>query len=241
MTQKQCVYVDLDSLLDTRIATVSAIDQEAAVRLVKSPDYYTRNIDDFEPMCGVTREAFDEAYAKRNVDTLKRALPCNIMVAMRELVDGLVKQDLMDPETNGVEVVINMWPYVDLSDKESYEITRAIMYHMGIRPQVRHICIAPESLTPQYIKSSITGLIMYDFAGWFKIQGDALVNCRMPDVTVLTPALFRDKRVPTAEEATVPKLKGMTPFEILEFSVVQAIGLTMIDVGYFSLLSPHTA
>jgi hypothetical protein len=234
---KQSVYVDLDSLLDTRIATISSISQEAAVLLVKDSRYYERLIDDFEPMCGISRERFDEAYAERDRGTLQRSVLTNIIVALRKLIDGLVKSELTDPTVDGVEVVVNFWPY-RLSGSETRDIVRSTMYYMGMRPTVRSIYVAPKDLTPQYIKSTFSGLIMYDYPLWFKLNCDALVHCRMPDVTLMAPALFKD-RIPTDEEAEVNTLKGMNPFEVTEFATLQCIGLTMIESGYFTLIRPN--
>jgi hypothetical protein len=231
---KQVIYTTLDTLLDTRIATISRIDQEAAVKLVSCDGYYTRLIDDFTELCGIDKATFDEAYAARDVETLKQARPTNCIVALHTLVEEFTHQQVETPYVGEIEVVVNTWPY-KLSGEERGELERTMSFFTGMETQNSLVWIPLDQLTPTLIKRTYSGMIMYDFSEWAQIHGEALVHCMMPDVTILAPALFKG-RIPTPEETVVPTLPTMNPFELTEFMLVASVSLNLLDVGYFTLI-----
>lgn len=239
MTTKQSVLIELDALLDTRLATISKIDQEAAVKLLKSEMYYTRVIDDFSLQCGIDKATFDEAYAKRDIDTLKRARPTNCTFCLKDIVKEMVQQTVDTPFFDEVEIVVNVWPYVLTPDEKS-ELCKIVLHYTYIHVTVVCIDVSPEALTPKFIKDNFVGIIMYRFAPWAELHGERLVDHPMPDITFLAPAMYKD-RIPNLEEVQVQTLPGIDPFALAEFAIAQCIALNLIDVGYFSIAPPSRA
>ena len=233
----QRILVQLDALLDTRLATVSRIDQDAAVKLLESEAYYIRFNDDFEALTGITREQFRDAYAKRDVDTL--ALPAIMTVAplmLHELITKLEINDAESPYVEGVEVEVNFWPY-QLDDEEIDGLSKAIMVFSGMETLVRMVSIHPMELTPDFIKDRYTGLILYDFKEWFEYQKSKYATVKTPDLTVLAPALFYDK-IPTPEEYLAEGIdSGITPFELAELAVMDCFRLKLLKSEIFSIRS----
>lgn len=239
MVTKQSVLIELDALLDTRLATISKIDQAAAVTLLKSETYYTRVIDDFTIQCGIDKATFDAAYVKRDIDTLKRARPTNCTFCLKDVVKEMVQQTIDTPFFDEVEIVINVWPY-KLTPAEKSELCKIVLHYTYIRVTVACIDLSPGALTPQYIKDNFVGIIMYHFAPWAELHGEGLVTHQMPDITFLAPAMYKD-RIPNLDEVQVQTLPGIDPFALTEFVTAQCIALNLIDVGYFCIAPPSRA
>lgn len=234
----QAILVDLDSILDTRIATLSIINQDAAVKAVMSKDYYTRVINDFSKLCGVSLAEFDAAFAKRDVETLKQSLPSAAVFIMNVMIKDLAKQHVESPFADKVKIVINTHPYV-LTPEELSSMKVAISMHTGIRVEHLEMVKLPwEVLTPEFIKKNYTGLLFYNFRDWMECQKDNFIKAHIPDILILAPALYCE-RIPNQEEATLPGAENMTPFDITEGMLIGCFDLHFLGAQHFSLVPPE--
>lgn len=234
---KQCVYVELDALLDTRLATISKIDQDAAVALLKSPEYYSRLIDDFEPWTGITKETFRAEYAKRNVDTLARSRITNVPFLLKELIEKMEEMSSETPFVEDLSVVINTFPY-DLTEEEQNVLISAVMARSGIETPVVVDYIPPAQLTPYYVKVNFSGMIIYNFHDWMKHHLEAFHTVQSPTMTVITPALFRDE-IPKPEEYLSEGINpNGNPFQLAEVAMASMFSLSLVKVEVFSIFLP---
>lgn len=231
------VLVSLDALLDTRLATVSRLDQQAACRLLQHPDYYTRQIDDFASLCGIDRERFAAAYAQRDVETLKRSLITHIPFMLHELMRHLELSEDDTPFETALGLDVNVWPY-ELSEAESDALTLAVMVRAGHQTIPRVVRIAPEALTPARIKSEYSGMILYDLREWLQHHVEAFAAIPCPRVTVLVPALFHE-RIPEPEEYLTEGIRrDVSPFELTRLGAIEMVGLDFIRPSLFSIYQP---
>ena len=69
------LYTNLDSIYDTRLATLEKIHPELVIKAIDQ-GYFQRKQDIF-PM--VSKENFEKLYALRDVETLEAALPSKTM------------------------------------------------------------------------------------------------------------------------------------------------------------------
>ena len=234
----QVILVDLDTLLDTRIATLSKINPEAAIKAIRTESYYNRSINDFKTICGITKSVFDEAYAKRDVLTLKISLPTSAIIALRTMMADLTGQKETTPFAEDVKLVINTYPY-DLNQEEANAIAGVMSGYSGLKPEkVSTVKIAWEDLTPRAIRGTYTGLMIYNFREWMEQQQDQFLKVKMPEVVVLAPALYLD-HIPTEEEYKMEGSDGLSPFDITEGMLAGCFDLTFLDVSYFSIIPPQ--
>jgi len=233
------VLVSLDALLDTRIATISQIDSEAAVKLVDNPAYYERRTDDFTELCGIGREQFKDAYARRNKATLQKSLITHIPFMLDELICRLEEQEDGTPYQEGLGLDVNIWPYVELSESERNMLINAVMARAGRQTIPNIVCIPPEQLTPSMVKTTYSGLILYDFRDWFQHHMQMFQAVPCPRTTVLTPALFHD-RIPEPEEYLEEGMrKDVSPFELMRFALLECFGAEFLKPTFFSLYRPE--
>lgn len=234
----QAIMVDLDTLLDTRIATLSKINEQAAVRAVSSKDYYSRSLNDFTKFGGISLKQFEEEFAKRNVETLKASLPTAAIFALRVMINDLAKQHQDTPFADDVKLIINFYPYT-LQPLEIDSMQDIMGLYSGLgKERVVFEYLPWDALSPSYIKSRFTGLMMYNYREWMERQQDNFLRVRIPEIVILAPALYKE-REPVGDEA---KLKGgeqFTPFDITERMLVGCYDLHFLDVSYFSLIPPQ--
>jgi hypothetical protein len=239
LSEKQAILIDLDALLDTRIATVSQINEQAAVKLLQCKEYYTRNLNDFSRMCGVNKTIFDRQFALRNIDTLKISLPTACVIALRMMVADLARQHDYSPFAQEVKLVVNCYPYV-LESEEKLAIAEVVGAYTGVGAErVEMITMSYTDLIPSYIKSHFTGMFLYNYREWMEAQSeDAFQHCRMPEIVVLAPALYKD-RIPDRSEINIPGAEQYSLFELTEGFLVGAYDLNFLDLTYFSVIPPE--
>lgn len=233
------VYLDLDALLDTRLAVVSSIDQQAAAKLVTSEEYFTRDTDDFSAITGIPHERYLEEWSKRNVSHLARSIKTHIPLLLNELIHKLEVQEEQTPFRQNTDIELNVWPYVDLLPVEREQLCLAIMVHAGIQTIPRVTCFNPKELTPRRIKQGYSGLIMYNLRDWLQHHLEAFEKIGAPDVAVLAPALYNGERPDLASLAHDPDLRtDVSPFSVTEVACAPWFQLNYLDVRHFSIWRP---
>ncbi len=227
--------VELDCLLDTRIGTVSRLNEAAAVNLLKS-DYRLRKTDNFEELTEglVTNADFRYAYEQRDVETLKASRCTNMVFLLKDLVDKVEGQRIDTPYADRVVVEVNVHPY-NLDPAEEDALITAVMAYAGMETEVRVVNYSLGEITPGNIKDRWDAVILYEFNEWFKHHHETLKTVKLPANLMFAPALFVD-RVPDAEEVKIEGLEGVDPFALLEMSLVERLKLELIEARFFSLV-----
>jgi len=226
------ILVSLDCILDTRIGTLRRIDEELAKRVMLSDTYHTRDVDAFEH---ITKDAFKEAYAKRDEDTLTLSLLTNMHSLLKHFIGVLLKENLQKPYYDGVEIVVNLYPYM-LSKDVQDEIRKSISVLVNELAEVTLIDYGLDQLSPYHCKSNYRMMIMYDYNEWLNYNAALFAGTQMPEVSLFVPALY------FAEKPTDEKLKELCkdnahPFEAIEMITAPLIDISLIDVSHFSIIN----
>lgn len=236
------VYVELDALLDTRLAVVSSIDQQAAVKLVQSEEYFSRQSDDFSAITGIPHETYLEAYRNRNVGHLARSIKTRIPVLLHELIMKLENMEETTPYVTNTDLEVNVWPYTDLTEGEREQLMLAVMAHSGIQTMPRVVCFDPIELTPENLKRRYSGLIIYNLRDWLQHHVQAFARCQTPTVAVLAPGLFNGRVVGIEDVAPKELLgdpefrKDVSPLRLTEIACAEYFGLDYLAPEHFSIV-----
>lgn len=230
------LLVELDCLLDTRLATVSRLNGAAAVKLLEGDAYWERDRDDFQLLTDgvITNAAFKDQYRRRDKDTLKRARPTGIVHLLRSICDEVEVQKLSHADIDSLKIDVNVYPY-QLTEREQDVLCTAVMSYAGLETEIRVVNIAPVDLTPTRIRRDWDGVIIYDFDGWFTMHVEELNRVLIPRHLMFAPALYlKDpeglEELPTRGEAR------MTPFTALEICMVERICLELLRAKEFSIV-----
>lgn len=227
------LLVDLDSLLDTRIATIAKINPEASTGLLNDV-YLNRSIDDFEKITNsaVSNDEYKLAYQNRNKETLELARPTRILKLINEISIELEKMSIDTPFITGFELTVNIFPY-DLT-KEEQEALREVVYDFLSISSIVNVINKPiNDITPSFLKNEFDGMIIYNFDEWFCIHQEGFNKIKLPRHLVFAPALYIKE--PDETEIMALSKEGLTPFGVLEMAVVERFKLEMLRAREFSL------
>src|SRR5690606_26679266 len=115
------VMVELDVILDTRLAVAAGLDDKAWLEIARHPGYALRDTDDLSAFTQrFTREQYFDAWDKRDASCLPRSMMTNYVKILRDISVKLDRQrrDKNDPFVENIEFQINVYPYSISSDVE---------------------------------------------------------------------------------------------------------------------------
>lgn len=227
--QAENIYVDLDSLLDTRLGTLALMGSQYPIDALKN-NYHQRQIDEFP---GVTRQEFIEAYSKRNVDTLIASVATNAFLLLQACVKGTLEDKALGGQNNGICFVVNYFPY-DLEPEEVDEMRLMILARTGNVADVQMVSIREKDLTPRRIKTDYALMIKYDYVPWYEMHLDAIQETPIPGVTLIAPALYFNA-VPNQQEMDELAKDKIHPFHATEVASAPVISLKLLNVSTFSV------
>lgn len=223
------VLIDIDALLDTRLATLAKMNEDVAVQILDN-GYRSRTIDSFP---GISAEDFKKEYAKRDTDTLAMSVATNAFVLLQSCIKGSIENIIVGGPGQPITFEVNYNPY-DLTSEEVELIKQAIEARTMDVVDVTMVKIDNMFLTPAYCKENYALMIKYDYVDWIEMHQEELAKKPMPSVGLIAPALYHLK-VPTDEEMDDFKRNSIEPFQATEIALAPAIGLRLVKADIFSL------
>lgn len=231
------VLVELDTLLDTRLGTLSRLDQKAARDALKG-DYRQRRVDDFEKISKgrITNDDFWESYRRRDKETLARSRVTGIPLLLFDLSREVEGQKVATPFVEKFQIDLNVYPY-EFEDWEQRELKALVRSYVAFETSVNIVSYPIEEITPIRIKENWGGVILYEFDRWFTQHVESLNENPIPRCLMFVPALL--VREPENEsDLIVEEAENLTPFNVLEMSMVEYLALEMLKVEEFSIIKP---
>lgn len=230
------IYVDLDSIFDTRLAILDKIDPRYSI-LVYEAGFPNRTEDAFPK---ISKELFKELFDKRDSELLSRSLMTNVFNMVKSHVKENIQRMSSTPGGNNLEIFVNIWPY-NLS-KEGAEIIIKPFYEIEKdRVNVHALNIDPKELSASWFGQKFSFIVMYDYMRWLSniLNDPATIKHRLPKTTLIAPKLFLNETLNEREYQELLDSGAMDPFREVELACAQYIGLEYYDMPIFSaLLSP---
>lgn len=225
------IYLDLDAILDTRLGTLAALGNEHAVAALNSGRYHKRMIDEYD---GVAKHVFKEAYAKRDIDTLKRSVLTNMVFFLRRLIKDSLLSAVIQQRIEKMCFTLNVYPY-DFSDPGLVEmLIGCLRFHTYSTASVRVVSIPDEELTPEFCAENFQIMIRYQWVEWVDKHKAFFEKKGIPAVTLVVPEIFYDT-VPTQDDIDRLDLKKQNPFRMTESITAALFRLKHMPVSLFSI------
>ena len=180
------LYIDADSLFDTRLTLLSLVHPEIARRMVTSGKYVRRERDEFE-YC--TERVFAHMYKTRTVEMLRHTRVTKMVHLVAEYVEGVMKASMQNAHMPEVKVYVNMYPY-EITAKEVEFVQRTLL---PIMPQAEDIVVFyEEKISAQWLASNVTMMIMYDGIRWVNenVSNGELIANQMLDSVLVVPRIM---------------------------------------------------
>ena len=189
---RQRYLLDINMLLDTRYGAMRRIDAISADEVVKSPEYQTRYHDDFSKLSHgkISDTAFKEIYTSYDLETFALSLLTNFIFHLREDLKStglLIDRGIFE---QGVEIVLNTYPYHNLDAEFIKILLRAIRHYIPtIKCDVTFDHVEYGSLSPQLFARDYEVMMIYDRESWLLPNKEKLLGCKIPDKIILTPRI----------------------------------------------------
>ncbi|UKZ10978.1 hypothetical protein CZP2022_255 [Vibrio phage C-ZP2022] len=196
------IYIDFDSIFDTRIAVIKKLNRSAAKRLETATKYRRRLDDKFWQM----DNSFSESDFRKGWENRATLIDFNdlritgVIVEMRkERIerDGFfalgVKAELDD-------LVVNTWPFS--LDDETKEALSEMLMETARPNSVEFVQMDPAHIPSDYF-GSYREAIMYDMNYWFSHQWEGVAKRPLTHVRFITPLSFKGKDLPKCDIATL--------------------------------------
>lgn len=187
--QSSNILVDLDSILDTRLATLQRLGTDAVQNALNN-DYFTRIADEFENI------DFKAEYAKRDHKTLYQALVTPIISVINEFTQQTLTALVGSPFRRQPKLLLNIYPY-QLDDQQTQAIVQGLAKVTLNTIDIEVVNLNPEEITPIYVKHNLAVMILYDYCQWLDIhsQNKNFLETQCPQVRLVVPLLLRSKNV----------------------------------------------
>lgn len=232
-TQKAVFFTELDVLLDTRLGClVTHFPND--VNSYLQADYLSRKVDSFGKL--KSRE-FMKLYKKRDRQVLMNSLVTNFQDVLIQFATELKVKNASAPYDIENVLEVNVHPYV-LSETEIEQLSIAISTTVCGMFTIKMVNLPIAKITPLYVKDHYVYMAMYHFNEWldYHTETGVLQKCTMPGVVLYGPAVYFNDELNADDFAR--SRKGKTVFDTLEVISSMVIGLTLIDIFYFSFYMP---
>ncbi len=227
--KKNSVYVELDTLLDTRFSLLTRLNRIIAEEQFYTGKYHNRLIDKFD---SISFDTFKEHYDNRDKSLLTNALYTPIIGHLHDFTNNTLNLEIHLGEKYAPELVVNIYPY-KLSDNELRVIGNYLIDRYSGLLSIEFINLSTSFLTPGYLKERFSLVYMYNVCGWLEFfsENKTFLKFSCPEVGLTGPYLiFKEPEVYNEEEINQALHYTMhlaEPFINLRFQPVKDFSLVI--------------
>lgn len=225
------MFVELDAILDTRLATLYGMGEDVVYRAFRN-NYSKRVTDDFYWLTDEEKVNFNLLYKNRNRLTLRDAVLTPIVTLMREFVIATITQSMETPFIMTPKIVVNIHPYKLLPEEIDVQLAVYRSLTKG-KCTIEIVDMPIEQITPAYVKRNLSAIILYSPAEWLethaRLNNFDKVNC--PEVGMMGPGLY-----PTMQQVPHGNVKDgeLNYLEAFEITANPLISLRLLSAEHFS-------
>lgn len=231
------VLIELDTLLDTRLATVSFLDPLHPSTLLRTT-YRSREHDRFQSKLFSVAD-YQQSYANRNVQTLQASAPTAMAKYLWDTFteEASLRESIAGPYIYDID--LNTFPY-RLQDNECEELQRILYVQFPTVRNVRVLYLDTKLITPLYLKTGQYSMyVLYDLQKWLELHVKEFEHVCIPRVSLIAPKLRQNDQkveIDETDEMEVTLHGSLGIFGALELYLQEYVSLRLEDVEYFSLL-----
>lgn len=238
---KHRLLIELDAILDTRLACLAIVNPSTAKKLVKDAKYYDRVSDEFH-LLDETLDilAYRKLYSSRTADVLPGSRPTALNLLLTEHIRDLeMRLNRKDPDITSLAIDINIHPY-QLTDEELYVMIPAIKELLGITVTCEYVKIPPDKLTTEFIRDNNWSVIyLYNFMEWDEAYLSKLTHPPkgVPGVTMFIPELVKQVSDLDTDATIMPNTgRRLKPYNALSILLSETINIEPLDAKLFSIV-----
>lgn len=224
------IYVDIESLLDLRQATLSKLlNIHKLVEFINSDEYNFRTTDSFTL---VNMDEYNNIYNK-NKDLLERSTVTYILNSLLSNIKKLEQRNTFSGENTKPEVLLNIYPF-DITDKEAEVIQNLLFIKLDSCCNIVLINKPNKDITPFYIVSNnIITCYIYNVTDWVNCNFDLLDKNNLAEIFIYFPTLYKSEGS-KEDLAKITKLGFKDIFGYLEFIASRLVNINFLPTVFYS-------
>lgn len=183
------ILVNLDCLLDVRLACVRQVNNDWVLPLVEK-GYLNRN---HNTLSLIYKEIDDQLildqWNKRDIETLKLSNRTRLIDTLADYVNDESSENSNSPNQDTYKVTINTYPY-QFEKEDLTELFQGLKFLLGVS-SIGRIHLPNNELTITYLRERFEKFIIYDFDEWYNedIQNE-LKEKPAKDLTCVRPFCY---------------------------------------------------
>lgn len=185
---KHLIMIELDVLLDTRLGVISKYDEKIALEVLEN-GWVTRQSNEISQFTNdLSDEEYEELWRNRDSSVLPYSRMSSYIVELNSQVEQLKEQIIMDSgRIKEAGIIINTYPYTDLTKEELEDIVSAIEERIGNVIPVMVSCMSPKEIDLPFLKNK--GILTYIVNDWIHWQQQAMAPEKGQECLVCNPKL----------------------------------------------------
>lgn len=233
MRIRQCLYIPLDALIDTRLGLLKQKWPEK-FKTVDIKAYRERITFHVWKLFGIGKDEWLAAWNSRDVDVLLNSAPTELATRLRIILGHLAVNAMTMPVVEKPEIVVDVAPY-RLTEDERSEIQHVVEFLAPEGVVVTTEYISDDHLSPELISSRFDGMFLYDLVTWIEKQTEALKLKQVPKVVIHYPAVLHEDDPIVIEHISK---SDSNPFDDISRRCAGLFTLSAIDPCLLSIAQP---
>lgn len=192
MKKTQRVLFQLDALLDTRVGTAYRLGATE----IDWQGYLERTHSKVWEFFGLEQEAFEEAYRRRNIETLEISRATEMFKQIPYIMRNKLVAAVSAPLYDRPEIVVNYWPY-NLSAEAAAAIKQVVFESLPAdnRMRVSMVYRSIEKVTAKYLKDNFCDYVLYDLTEWLEYNNKGFEETPIPEVSIVYPGTLNHEDI----------------------------------------------
>jgi hypothetical protein len=233
MTDTAKIYIDIDSLLDSRQGILNRLSKDVldVIEYISTDTYSFREVDDFSDI--VDMKEYSRLSKRRPKEILSMSTITYLINILKNKIDNIEKRNTFYNETKHPEVVLNIYPY-DLTSKERDHIRDMLFLKLDTDVFITIVSLHHSEISPYYIQSNnFVSCFIYDISKWMNSHLESLQKVKLTDTVLYFPAVYSKKG--TKEELKVISDLGFKDiFSYFEFLLSNVVTVSFLPVVFYT-------
>lgn len=238
----QVILIDIDALLDTRLAILYRLNPTYVNTNLNNKSYYKRISDEWSRLGeGIDQKEFEELYNNRDKSILAESTVTEMLPHLLHVISMYKEEVIYAPgKTGNIYIVVNLYPY-DLTDEEKEQLILVLSHYIGEGIPVRIIELSPEETKlSKLVGLGFTQYILYDFIDWMQLHYKELNSDGglevFPSFQIIVPKRLRESLdTLNPDDMRAYKLDKQDPFELAKELFCTLFTMHILPLKVFSM------
>lgn len=231
------VFVDLDSIMDTRLALLYYHFPDKIDTILSIYPY--RLSDDYPGVVDYT--TFSDLYKKRNKEILLLSVITPIVYLLKDFIEKAIENLTQSIQPAPPKIFLNIYPY-KLSEEEVAIIVNALLSSVGKKVDIEVVNMSNKEITPAFLNANVNIYFKYDYYLWLdevtEVNKEWKSKC--PEVKFICPGILPIEAKNIKKAFTMDGLP-INPFKHFKLGLSNIFDIEFIKLSYYCIIDMDSA